>query len=96
MRLVVPDAFGLPASDNSRKGGPQPSFSPGLHVNASQKYLESATPPVAILCMLTTYVFFTFLDTSSKYLVLAGVSALIVAWVRFAVHVVLVGTLLRG
>ena len=39
---------------------------------------------------------FTFLDTSSKYLVLAGVSALIVAWVRFAVHVVLVGTLLRG
>jgi drug/metabolite transporter (DMT)-like permease len=65
-------------------------------VNASKRYVESATPPVAILCMLSTYVFFTFLDTSSKYLVLAGVSALIVAWVRFAVHVVLVGTLLRG
>src|SRR6478609_7492620 len=69
---------------------------PGLQVNASQRHVERATPPVAILCMLTTYVFFTFLDTSSKYLVLAGVSALIVAWVRFAVHVVLVGTLLRG
>ncbi|TIS98527.1 MAG: EamA/RhaT family transporter, partial [Mesorhizobium sp.] len=65
-------------------------------MNPSQRQSESATPPVAILCMLTTYVFFTFLDTSSKYLVLAGVSVLIVAWVRFAVHVVLVGALLRG
>ncbi|TIU99647.1 MAG: EamA/RhaT family transporter, partial [Mesorhizobium sp.] len=57
---------------------------------------ESATPPAAILCMLSVYVFFTFLDTSSKYLVMAGVSALIVAWARFAVHVVLVGVFLRG
>ncbi|TIX44475.1 MAG: EamA/RhaT family transporter, partial [Mesorhizobium sp.] len=32
---------------------------------------ESATPPAAILCMLSVYVFFTFLDTSSKYLVMA-------------------------
>lgn len=46
--------------------------------------------------MLSVYVFFTFLDTSSKYLVLAGVSALIVAWARFAVHVLLVGVFLRG
>ncbi|MER9388759.1 DMT family transporter [Mesorhizobium sp. M0435] len=46
--------------------------------------------------MLSVYVFFTFLDTSSKYLVLAGVSALIVAWTRFAVHVLLVGVFLRG
>ncbi|MCV3206190.1 DMT family transporter [Mesorhizobium sp. YC-39] len=46
--------------------------------------------------MLSVYVFFTFLDTSSKYLVLAGVSALIVAWTRFAVHVLLVGIFLRG
>jgi drug/metabolite transporter (DMT)-like permease len=49
-----------------------------------------------MLFMLSTYVFFTFLDTSSKYLVLAGVSALIVAWARFTVHVVLVGVFLRG
>lgn len=46
--------------------------------------------------MLSVYVFFTFLDTSSKYLVLAGVSALIVAWARFAVHVLIVGVFLRG
>ena len=49
-----------------------------------------------MLFMLSTYVFFTFLDTSSKYLVLAGVSALIVAWARFVVHVLLVGVFLRG
>ncbi|MER8603126.1 DMT family transporter [Mesorhizobium sp. M0633] len=46
--------------------------------------------------MLSVYVFFTFLDTSSKYLVLAGVSALIVAWTRFAVHVLIVGVFLHG
>lgn len=46
--------------------------------------------------MLSVYVCFTFLDTSSKYLVLAGVSALIVAWARFTVHVLIVGVFLRG
>jgi drug/metabolite transporter (DMT)-like permease len=46
--------------------------------------------------MLAVYVCFTFLDTSSKYLVLAGISALIVAWTRFAVHVLLVGIFLQG
>lgn len=49
-----------------------------------------------MLLMLSTYVCFTFLDTSSKYLVLAGISALIVAWARFVVHVLLVGVFLRG
>ncbi|TIL82099.1 MAG: DMT family transporter [Mesorhizobium sp.] len=49
-----------------------------------------------MLLMLCVYVCFTFLDTSSKYLVLAGVSALIVAWARFIVHVLLVGVFLRG
>ncbi|MET3519934.1 drug/metabolite transporter (DMT)-like permease [Mesorhizobium abyssinicae] len=57
---------------------------------------DSATPPAAMLLMLCVYVCFTFLDTSSKYLVLAGVSALIVAWARFVVHVLLVGVFLRG
>ncbi|TGT73435.1 DMT family transporter [Mesorhizobium sp. M2E.F.Ca.ET.166.01.1.1] len=57
---------------------------------------DSATPPAAMLLMLCVYVCFTFLDTSSKYLVLAGVSALIVAWARFTVHVLLVGVFLRG
>jgi drug/metabolite transporter (DMT)-like permease len=65
-------------------------------VNVPAKSDESATPPAAMLFMLSTYVFFTFLDTSSKYLVLAGVSALIVAWARFTVHVLLVGVFLRG
>ncbi|ESZ33991.1 hypothetical protein X732_26570 [Mesorhizobium sp. L2C066B000] len=65
-------------------------------MNVPARSDESATPPAAMLFMLSTYVFFTFLDTSSKYLVLAGVSALIVAWARFTVHVLLVGVFLRG
>ncbi|ESW86906.1 hypothetical protein X772_11805 [Mesorhizobium sp. LSJC280B00] len=65
-------------------------------MNAPPRQDESATSPAAILCMLSVYVFFTFLDTSSKYLVLAGVSALIVAWTRFAVHVLIVGVFLHG
>lgn len=46
--------------------------------------------------MVAVYVFFTFLDTSAKYIVLAGVAPLFAAWMRFAVHVVLVMFLLRG
>ncbi|HMM65138.1 MAG: DMT family transporter [Mesorhizobium sp.] len=46
--------------------------------------------------MVSAYVFFTFLDTGSKYLVLAGVAPLFIAWVRFAVHIVLVLALFRG
>ncbi|MGB3539727.1 MAG: DMT family transporter [Mesorhizobium sp.] len=57
---------------------------------------EQATPPVAILYMIVTYIGFTFLDTSSKFLVLAGVAPFFIAWCRFAGHVVLVGVLFRG
>jgi len=39
---------------------------------------------------------FSCLDTSGKYLVLSGMDASFVAWVRFAVHVVLVLLLFRG
>ncbi len=46
--------------------------------------------------MVSTYLFFTLLDTSSKYLVLAGIAPLFIAWMRFAVHVVLVMVLFRG
>jgi drug/metabolite transporter (DMT)-like permease len=46
--------------------------------------------------MVAVYVFFTFLDTSAKYIVVAGVAPLFAAWMRFAVHVVLVMFLLRG
>ncbi len=46
--------------------------------------------------MVVVYVFFAFLDTSGKYLVLAGIAPLFLVWVRFAVHVVVVLFLLRG
>lgn len=57
---------------------------------------ESPTPLAAIALMLSCYLLFSFLDTSSKYLVLAGISVLFVAWTRFAVHVVIVLVFLRG
>jgi drug/metabolite transporter (DMT)-like permease len=46
--------------------------------------------------MIVVYMFFSVLDTSAKYTVLAGVAPLFTAWTRFAVHVVLVLALLRG
>ena len=45
--------------------------------------------------MLAVYLIFSFLDTSLKYLVLAGFAPLFIVWVRFAVHVVLVMGLFR-
>jgi len=57
---------------------------------------ELATPPAAIIYMIVVYLFFTFLDTSAKYIVLAGVAPLFAVWVRFAVHVAVVLVLLRG
>lgn len=56
---------------------------------------DSATPPAAIGLMLLCYVFFSFLDTSSKYLAVAGVSPMFAVWMRFAVHVVVVLVFLR-
>ena len=46
--------------------------------------------------MVAAYILFTFLDSSSKYLVLAGIAPLFIAWMRFAGHVVLVVALFRG
>ncbi|HEY4192873.1 MAG TPA: DMT family transporter [Mesorhizobium sp.] len=46
--------------------------------------------------MIATYIGFTFLDSSSKFLVLAGMAPLFIAWCRFTGHVVLVGVLFRG
>ena len=57
---------------------------------------EQATPPAAIFYMIVTYIGFTFLDSSSKFLVLAGIAPFFIAWCRFAGHVVLVGVLFRG
>ncbi|MFC3751303.1 DMT family transporter [Aquamicrobium ahrensii] len=46
--------------------------------------------------MVAAYILFTFLDTSSKYLVLAGVTPVFIAWMRFAGHVALVAGLFRS
>jgi len=51
---------------------------------------DTATPFSAILLVLVAGLIFSFLDTSAKYLVQSGMEAPFVAWVRFAVHVVLV------
>ncbi len=56
---------------------------------------DSATPGSAILLVLGAGVLFSCLDTSAKYLVLSGMQAPFVAWVRFAGHLVLVLLLLR-
>lgn len=60
--------------------------------NASQ----SATPQRAILYMLGAGLLFTALDTCAKILVLSGMSAQFVAWMRFAEHLVIATILLRG
>ena len=57
---------------------------------------EHATPLSAILLVLATGILFSFLDTSAKYLVLSGMAAPFVSWVRFAGHVALVLVLFRG
>jgi drug/metabolite transporter (DMT)-like permease len=54
-----------------------------------------ATPLSAILLMFGAGMMFSCLDAGAKYLVLSGMSAPFVAWVRFAVHVVLVLLLFR-
>ena len=57
---------------------------------------ETATPSSAILLILSGGVLFSCLDTSAKYLVLSGLPAPFVAWVRFAIHALLVLVLFRG
>ena len=57
---------------------------------------ETSTPLSAILLVFSTGILFSCLDTSAKFLVLSGMDAIFVSWVRFAVHVVLVLILFRG
>ena len=57
---------------------------------------EAATPVSAILLVMTACFSFAFLDASAKYLVTAGMAAPFVAWMRFAVHVVVVLVMFRG
>jgi drug/metabolite transporter (DMT)-like permease len=65
-------------------------------LNSISKAHEQSTPPAAIAYITVAYLLFTFLDTGAKYVVLAGVSPLFAAWVRYAAHVVVVLVLLRG
>lgn len=58
--------------------------------------IEVATPASAILLVLAACFSFAFLDASAKYLVLGGMAAPFVAWMRFAVHLVLVLILFRA
>jgi len=57
---------------------------------------DTATPFSAILLVLLAGLTFSILDTSAKYLVQSGMEAPFVAWMRFAVHVVLVLILFRA
>jgi drug/metabolite transporter (DMT)-like permease len=58
--------------------------------------LDPATPVLAQLLVAGAGLLVSFLDTGAKYLVLSGMAAPFVSWMRFAVHVVLVLVLLRG
>ena len=49
---------------------------------------ESATPGSAILLVIAAGLAFSCLDTSAKYLVVGGMSAVFVSWARFVGHVV--------
>lgn len=57
---------------------------------------DSATPSAAILYVFGVGILFSCLDTSAKYLVVSGMQAPFVSWMRFAVHVALVLILFRG
>ncbi|MDW6024971.1 DMT family transporter [Mesorhizobium sp. BAC0120] len=50
---------------------------------------EEAAPSRAIACIVASGLLFSCLDTSAKYLVLSGMDALFVSWMRFLEHVVL-------
>ena len=56
---------------------------------------DTATPLAAILLVFAAGVLFSFLDTSAKYLGAAGLAPPFIAWVRFAVHLVLAVLILR-
>ena len=57
---------------------------------------EMATPVAAILLVFSAGLLFSFLDSSAKYLGSVGLASPFIAWVRFAVHVLLALVLLRA
>lgn len=69
---------------------------PRASAHAAQAHAPAATKPIIgiILVVLSSWSLST-LDTSGKWIMAAGVPLLLVCWVRFFVHVVLVLTLMR-
>lgn len=65
-------------------------------MNSKNSIPEAAAPSSAILLILAAGFLFSFLDTSAKYLVQQGMAAPFVAWMRFAVHLMLVVIVLRA
>jgi drug/metabolite transporter (DMT)-like permease len=65
-------------------------------LNAPDNRSEAATPVSAILLVFSAGLLFSLLDACAKYLVLSGMEAPFVAWMRFAVHIVLVLILFRA
>jgi drug/metabolite transporter (DMT)-like permease len=65
-------------------------------VNTTTPTQETATPVPAILLVFTTGLMFSFLDSSAKYLGSVGLEPPFIAWMRFAVHVLLALVLLRA
>lgn len=63
---------------------------------SNERQGEGATPASAIALVFGAGFAFSCLDTSAKYLVTGGLEAPFVAWVRFAVHLVLVLILFRA
>ena len=65
-------------------------------MNPKDSLPEAAAPASAIALVLVACFFFAFLDASAKYLVREGMAAPFLAWMRFAVHLVLVLVLFRA
>lgn len=65
-------------------------------MNFPNRNIEAATPASAIMLVVSACFLFAFLDASAKYLALQGMAAPFLAWMRFAVHLVLVLILYRG
>ncbi|WP_127521609.1 DMT family transporter [Mesorhizobium sp. Z1-4] len=59
-------------------------------------HTESPTPLLAIGLIVLASVIFSAFDASAKYVALAGVAPLFMAWVRYAVHVVAVVLFFRA
>lgn len=55
-----------------------------------------ATPARAWAMILPAFFFFAILDTSGKYLVVAGLAPLFVVWCRFAIHSLFIIVILRS